>query len=103
MSRFPPLFDNCHSYYVREAYDRIKTFHDTGYDLLLKADADVIQLKVAADNLRLRALPLMEDLIHTEIIPRDWLNELADCTHTVEEGLRSRTRLMQEIGSATEK
>lgn len=103
MDTFPPLFENCPSYYIVEAYDRIKTFHKTGYLLLLQLDVDIIQLKVAADNIRLRCFPLLDNLIYAAIVPRDWLEEVKDLVHEVEESLRARVKTLQDLGSAADK
>lgn len=96
MSLLPQLYEDCHSFYIKEAYDRIKTFYDTGHHLLHHPDVDIIQLKVAADNIRLRSFPLLDNLIHADVIPRDWLEEVSDCTHEVEEGLRTRALSMRD-------
>lgn len=87
---------------TKEAYDRIKTFYDTGSQLLQHPEVDVIQLKVASDNIRLRSFPLLDNLIHADVIPRDWLQEVSECTQEVEERLRARADAMCDLGDAAD-
>lgn len=87
---------------ISEAYEKIKSCYDHGYDLLRSEEPDGVRLKVNADKLEIQIMPLIDELGRMTVVPREWVAQLASAVRDLEEGLRISAEQLQGIGKERE-
>lgn len=103
MTSFPSLFPQCASDYIKEAHNKIWSYHRTGRNLLREREPDSLRLVMAADNIRNRCFPLLTEMNQSGAVPSEWLKRLSDCIHTIENDLRETAGKLQDLGEVIER
>lgn len=75
--RLPKLFTGSGTVYVYDAYNIIKNYVKRGARLLLREEPDALRLKIAAQKLQTKCVPLVQDLRRMPEVPKEWLAEIA--------------------------
>src|ERR1700761_392907 len=84
----PDLYAAVQSTFIFNAYDQILHFTRRGINLISKEEPDALRLKIAAEDLQYRCLPLVHDLAQMPEVPRNWLDEVADCIVNIRDLLK---------------
>lgn len=98
--QFPPPLDGTghDSLHITEAYETMKEAHRRGANLLAMEAPDGVRLKIAADIIKARSFPLLDQLRRMVNVPRNWVEELTVCVGMLEAQLREAARELQDLG-----
>lgn len=94
-TRLPGLYNGIKTAYVSEAYNTIRYYTKRGTNLLLQEEPDVLRLKIAAQKLQTKCVPLVHDFRRMPEVPKEWLARIAEAINLLETQLLSTMRALE--------
>lgn len=96
--KLPDLYQGYSSFFVPQAYSQVLRLFSKGAGLISSEEPDMIQVKVVADEIENRCLPIITDLGKMREVPMEWITSLDESVRQLLADLRTYIEQMGDKG-----